>query len=262
MRFSARPKGTRLSEDERPPRTAALTAPRLSGEQWRELLSSGTVEIEGRMPWSSNATFLVVVSGGGIEAPAVYKPEAGERPLRDFPAGLWRREVAAFELSEAGALQLVPETIWRVEGPYGEGSLQRFIDADFAQHYYTLLESGAYSTELRRLAGFDVLANNADRKGGHLLLDEAAHIWGIDNGLSFHVAPKLRTVMWDFAGEEVPAEILALAESILGQMPPALAKLLESREQQALIKRAEQLLDEPYFPAPDPDRRAYPWPLV
>jgi uncharacterized repeat protein (TIGR03843 family) len=225
-------------------------------------LSDGDLEITGRMPWSSNATFLVSVSCGEVAAPAIYKPEAGERPLHDFPGGLWRREVGAFELSQVLGLRIVPETIERDDGPLGEGSVQRFVDADFNEHYFTLLERDELREELRLIAGFDLLANNADRKGGHLLIDPDGHLWGIDNGLCFHSAPKLRTVMWDFAGEEVPAKVVALAESVIESFPPRLSELLSAREQQALVERAEDVIDDPYFPAPDESRRAWPWPLV
>ena len=149
----------------------------------------------------------------GSSERCVYKPGRGERPLWDYPGGLFRREVAAYELSAALGLEVVPETVLRLDGPHGEGSVQRFVDADFSEHYFTLLDEPLYHAQLRKIAAFDLLANNGDRKGGHLLKDPAGRIWGIDHGLCFHVENKLRTVMWDFAGEELPPEVLAGCEA-------------------------------------------------
>lgn len=214
------------------------------------------------MPWSSNATFLVTVEAAGRSFRAIYKPGAGERPLRDFPGGLYRREVAAYELARASGLEVVPETVLREDAPLGAGSLQRFVEADFAEHYFSLLEDPRHGPALRRIAGFDLLANNADRKGGHLLLDGASVIWGIDHGLCFHEAPKLRTVMWDFAEEPVPGEVLDASARLFRRLPPALADLLEEGERRALRRRAARLLERPVFPCPDREERSYPWPLV
>ena len=231
-------------------------------DDWLRLLSKGEVTILGQMPWSSNATFLVELRVDDLEGRAIYKPRQGERPLRDFPGGLFRREVAAYELSVATGLEVIPETVERGDGPLGPGSLQRFIDADFAEHYFTLMESGGHGLELRLVAGFDLLANNADRKGGHLLIDRAGRIWGIDNGLCFHVHNKLRTVMWDFAGEVLPDLVLDACEIVLGELPPLLGDLLDSSEVIALRERASFYLEYRTFPAPEDDYRAYPWPLV
>ena len=129
----------------------------------------------------------------------------GERPLWDFPTGLFKREVAAYELSEALGWGLVPRTVLRAEGPLGEGSLQEFVDADFEQHYFTLYEDEQYHDQLRAICAFDLLANNTDRKSGHCLLGRDGRIYAIDNGLSFHHEFKLRTVIWEFGGEPVPA---------------------------------------------------------
>ena len=245
-----------------PPDERSPAAADLSGDDWLELLSSGELEVEGRMPWSSNVTLLCTLRKGGIERRAIYKPAGGERPLWDFPGGLFRREVAAYELSAALGLSVVPETVLRSDAPFGEGSLQRFIDADFAQHYFSLLEDPSCLEDLRRVAGFDVLANNADRKGGHLLLDAAGRIWGIDNGLCFHPAPKLRTVMWDFAGDEVPAEVFDACSLLESSLPDVLSSLLAPEECAALQGRAGSLRRSGRFPAPHDDHRAYPWPLV
>jgi uncharacterized repeat protein (TIGR03843 family) len=226
------------------------------------VLTGGQVEVEGRMPWSSNGTFLVTVTDAGESVLAVYKPGQGERPLWDFPGGLYRREVAAYELSEALGWALVPETIARPDGPFGAGSLQRFIDADFEQHYFTLLEDPVHHPVLKRMAIFDVVANNADRKGGHCLLDSDGHVWGVDHGLCFHADQKLRTVIWDFAGEPVADSDLADLRRLARRgLPRPLTAQLHDREADAVEKRIERLLRSGRFPRPGADR-PYPWPLV
>ena len=239
-----------MPEDERLPAATALST-----------LSTGEVEIEGRMPWSSNGTFLVTVKHAGDERAAVYKPHRGERPLWDFPDGLFRREVAAYEVSAALGWGVVPETVLRDDAPLGTGSLQRFVDADFAQHYFTLLEDECWHDDLRRMAVFDLVVNNADRKGGHCLLAEG-RIWGIDNGLCFHVQPKLRTVIWDFGGTEIPEGLRADLARFAADPPPVLETLLNAGEVAAVAHRAAAVARMATFPDPDPDIRAYPWPLV
>jgi uncharacterized repeat protein (TIGR03843 family) len=215
------------------------------------------------MPWSSNGTYLVTVTVlDQRPAAAVYKPGRAERPLWDFADGLYRREVAAFELSEALGWGFVPPTVEVSDGPLGAGSLQLFVDADFEQHYFTLLEDPANHPVLRRMAAFDYLANNADRKGGHCLIDVAGKLWGIDHGLCFHVQPKLRTVIWDFAGQEVDAGDLGDVRRLTREgLPRSLTDLLHSDESSALLRRARRLLDDPRLPQPRTDR-PYPWPLV
>lgn len=232
------------------------------GAAWLQLLAAGEVEVEGRLPWSSNYSFLVTLCRGSIRARAVYKPGRGERHLWDFEGELFRREVAAYELSAALALDLVPETVLREQAPLGEGSLQRFVDADFEQHYFSLVSEPAYDERLRELAGLDLLMNNADRKGGHVLVDADGGIWGIDNGLCFHSEPKLRTVMWDYAGDEVPTRIVESAAVLSEEVPAPVRELLSEREVSALQRRARAVLRRPRFPAPGSDHRAYPWPLV
>jgi uncharacterized repeat protein (TIGR03843 family) len=225
------------------------------------LLERGEVELKGRMPWSSNATFLVGVCLDGVgETDAIYKPGRGERPLWDFPGGLFRREVAAYRLSVALGWDLVPETVLRDDAPLGEGSLQRFVDADFSEHYFTLLEREDLHPQLQRMAVFDLLANNADRKGGHCLITEDGHVWGIDHGVCFHDEPKLRTVIWDFAGEPVDADLLADVAGLLTE-PPMLNDLLHQREVAAFLRRVEAVTRLKRFPDPGSDR-PYPWPLV
>lgn len=225
------------------------------------LLSRGAVIIKGQMPWSSNVTLLVEVTLDGVTTLAVYKPERGERPLWDFPPGLFKRELAAYLLSEALGWGLVPLTVCR-EGPLGEGSLQFFVRADFEQHYFTLRESPEHHDQLQRICAFDLLANNADRKSGHCLLGADGVIHAVDNGLTFHAQPKLRTVIWDFADEPIPAALLADVQRFVGAgLPEPLAALLDGAEQGALLARARSVLARGRFPR-DASGRRYPWPLV
>jgi uncharacterized repeat protein (TIGR03843 family) len=227
-----------------------------------DVLGRGDVEIVGRMPWSSNATFLVEACLDGRRARGVYKPHAGERPLWDFPDGLYRREVAAYELSTALGWDVVPLTIERDDLPQGVGSLQRFVHADFEQHYFTLLEDTDTHPQLRRMAVFDIVSNNTDRKGGHCLIDADRHVWGIDNGLSFHAEFKLRTVIWDFGGEPIAPEVLAdLARLVEDGLPDTVAALLGAFERDAVLTRARAVLREGELPIDETGRR-HPWPLV
>ena len=241
-----------MPEEQRPPTAQALT-----------ILSRGQVELAGRLPWSSNGTFLAELCLDGVSMRAVYKPLRGERPLWDFPDGLYRREVAAYEVSAALGWDIVPETVEREDGPYGAGSYQRFVDADFTEHYFTLLEDPRHHDALRVIAVFDLLANNADRKAGHCLLTGSGAIYGIDHGLCFAVPPKLRTVMWDFAGEPIADVLLAdLARLASGGAPASLFDLLHPDEVEAALARAVAIVRGGHFPDPDPDRRPYPWPMV
>lgn len=227
----------------------------------RALLETGDIEIEGRMPWSSNGTFLVRVTHGDQWLRAIYKPRRGERPLWDFPPGLDRREAAAHELSEALGWRLVPHTVVR-EGPLGVGSVQRFVDADFGHHYFTLFETGHHHGQLRAMCAFDLIANNTDRKSGHCLVSVGGELFGIDHGLCFHRDFKLRTVMWEFAGEPIPEALLAdMARLLDDGLPPTLAGLLFDAERDAVLERLELVLDLAHFPLDETGRR-YPWPLI
>ncbi|MFA5884607.1 MAG: SCO1664 family protein, partial [Acidimicrobiia bacterium] len=176
----------------------------LSAAQIAEVLRGGDLEIVGRMRYSSNGAFFVKACAGGVEIPAVYKPRRGERPLWDFPDGtLYQREVATCVLSDALGWGVVPVTVARDDGPLGVGALQRFVDHDPEEHYFTLLDE--HQDRFRQFAVLDILANNTDRKGGHCLHDLANEVvLGIDHGLTFHPVWKLRTVIWDFADEPVP----------------------------------------------------------
>jgi uncharacterized repeat protein (TIGR03843 family) len=244
-------------------------------------LRTGEIEVLGRMPWSSNATFLVEVHPPGtdcsdadrrrvigeLEPPAdgvvraVYKPHRGERPLWDFPDGLYLREIAAYHLACAIGWDLVPLTILR-DGPLGAGSLQRFIEADFEQHYFTLYEDEDLHPQLERMCAFDIVANNTDRKSGHVLIDADRHLWGIDNGLSFHAEFKLRTVIWEFGGQRISDGVAdGLCRLLDNDLPETLVTALDPFERDALRTRARALLSSARFPT-DPSGRRYPWPLV
>jgi uncharacterized repeat protein (TIGR03843 family) len=253
-----------MPTDKRPPAPDDLRGWRPAdgpelGDTLVELAGSELV-VEGRLPWSSNMTFLVTVGDGPLRA--VYKPGEGERDLWDFPGNLYRREVAAYALSEALGWGMVPPTVAIEDGPFGPGSLQLFVDADYEQHYFTLFESGDYDRRLRTICLFDVVANNADRKGGHVLNGGDGRLWGIDHGLCFHTQPKLRTVMWDYAGDEVPESELADLEGLAGELPDDLVRHLDRRECDAVVSRIRALLDHPVFPEPEGDGHPYPWPLI
>jgi len=226
-----------------------------------EILATGEIEVEMRMPYSSNATFLVRVTAGEQSLRAIYKPLRGERPLWDFAPGLHRREVAAYRLATAMGLGFVPITLLR-DGPIGEGSLQLLIDADFEQHYFTLHEQRPdLHPKLREVAVFDILANNTDRKSGHVLIDTDDNIWGIDHGLCFSADFKLRTVIWEFGGEEIDDSLIAAVERVAGSLPLNVSSLLDNDEVVALGERAAWLLEHRRLPV-DPTGRRYPWPLV
>ena len=223
-------------------------------------LHDGDIEVEGRMPWASNATFLVTVRCGEAEQRAIYKPVRGERPLWDFEPGLHRRELGAFVLSEQLGLGVVPPTVVR-GGPYGEGSLQWFVDADHSEHYFTIFEHRPdVHDQLRSIAVLDLIANNTDRKSGHCLL-AGDRVWAIDNGLCFAAPFKLRTVIWEFADEPIDDSVLSRVEALAESVPLELAVLLDDDEVAALRYRADKLLTERRFPA-DTSGHRYPWPLV
>jgi len=226
-----------------------------------ELLRRGHIEVKGRMPWSSNGTFLVEVCLDGEETPAIYKPHRGERPLWDYPSGLYRREVAVYVVSDALGWGLVPETVVREDAPFGPGSLQRFVPSHFEEHYFTMLERPELHDSLRTIGLFDLLVNNGDRKSGHCLHGEDGRVWAIDHGLCLHEEPKLRTVIWDFAGQPVPAERLLDVARLVAAPPLELAVLLDPDETDALGARAAAVLRRPVFPMVS-SGRAYPWPLV
>ncbi|UYN88800.1 MAG: SCO1664 family protein [Anaerolineales bacterium] len=228
------------------------------------MLQSGGLELEGQFTSGSNYTFLVRVDG---QLEGVYKPVRGEQPLWDFPPEtLAGREVAAYLLSEALGWHLVPPTVLRTEGPFGPGSLQLRVQHDPEQHYFTFED--AVRQRLRPTAVFDLLANNADRKGGHILQGEDGHIWLIDHGICFHEEPKLRTVVWDFAGESIPPDLLDDVSALQvklgagGQLNEQLSAFLSPAELAALRQRTDAVLGRPVFPHPPQDERYMPWPPV
>ena len=232
-------------------------------------LQKGELELKGQFMLGSNYTFLVNVHYKGREISAVYKPLRGEQPLWDFPDNtLARREVAAYIVSEALGFHLVPYTTLRDDGPiYGPGSLQQYIDFDPEYHYFTF--SDADKQRLRPVVLFDLLANNADRKGSHILIEnDTRKLWAIDHGLCFHHEEKLRTVLWDFAGEPIPGDLLrCLAEfpvqlASSSELRNSLRPYLNAREINALASRAKWLLGLKKFPSPPRDRRAYPYPPI
>ena len=217
-------------------------------------------ELEGRMPWSSNATFLVTMRIDEVEQQAIYKPVRGERPLWDFEPGLHKRERAAYLLSEHLGIGVVPPTVIR-DGPLGEGSYQWFVDADHSQHYFTIFEQyERLHDQCRHIAVLDILANNTDRKSGHCLL---AHdrVWAIDNGLCFSSPYKLRTVIWEFGGEQIATELLDLVAPLVERIPVDIAALLDDDEIMAMQHRATKLVTERVLPDDEHGHR-YPWPLV
>jgi hypothetical protein len=229
-----------------------------------DLLAGGDLRLIGLLPNASNYTFLVQIVGTANGVLAVYKPRKGEAPLWDFPDGtLCRREVAAYALARALGWPLVPPTVLR-DGPHGPGSVQLFIEADPSQHFFTLRESSPEA--FLPIAAFDVVANNADRKGGHCLLDGDGRIWVVDHGVCFSSEPKLRTVIWDFAGEPVPGELLADVERVAkelrnGSLRAEMAELLSTKEVDATARRAERLVKTGRYPVPGAGR-SYPWPPV
>ncbi len=235
--------------------------PRAGDDRVLGLLASGSIEVVGRIP-SSNLCLLVEVSdadGGGF---AVYKPEAGERELWDFDPGLHRRERAAYVLSEWLGWGLVPPTVVRTDAPVGVGSLQLWVEADDSRHYFTLDPNHPeLAAPLRAMAAFDVVANNADRKAGHVLLDPDGRVWGIDHGLCFAAPVKLRTVIWDFADEPIPDDLLEGLVRLADDAPAELDDLIEPQELDALRARARLLARAGRFPVDHTGRRV-PWPMV
>jgi uncharacterized repeat protein (TIGR03843 family) len=229
-----------------------------------ELLRRGELEVRGRMPYSSNATFLVDIDHDGLGAQAIYKPARGERPLWDFPEGLYRREVAAFGVSEDLGWGLVPPTIVREHAPLDVGSLQLFVPAVFEEHYFTIHEADdTHDHTFRRICAFDVVINNTDRKSGHCLLGTDGRIWCIDHGVALHHEFKLRTVIWDFAGDPVPDDIRTDLAGLLerGVSRPT-RELLSPFEHDALLARTRALVDAGVFPSDDSGGHRWPWPLV
>ena len=226
-------------------------------------LSSGELEIVGLVEDASNYTFLAELISGDSRQLVIYKPQRGEAPLWDFPRGtLCNREVAAYTLCGLIGWDFVPPTILR-DGPHGLGAVQQYIDHDPSIVAFDVADS--HRIELKRIALFDVIANNADRKAGHVLLDVDSKLWGVDHGICFHVAPKLRTVLWDFIGEPFEPDDLASVEKLSScfedEVAPALSHLIHPSEVDALRERITAVIEMGVYPAPR-GGRAYPWPPV
>lgn len=238
----------------------------LPKDQIMAILSDGPMDLEGLLPWSSNYTFLVRLGTEPLQLLGVYKPCRGERPLWDFPHGsLCKREYAAYLVSEALEWELVPPTVLR-DGVHGPGSVQLFIDCDQEQHYFTLKDD--HQGEFKRVALFDALLNNTDRKGGHCLIDRNGKIWAIDHGVTFHCEPKLRTVIWDYAGQRIPKELLDDLKKFQARLcggeliAQQLRELLAPAEIEALMDRLNELIVSKRFPEPGSDWYTVPWPPV
>ena len=222
------------------------------------------MDVEGLVPWGSNYTFLVTIRDGARATLAIYKPSRGERPLWDFPTGtLANREVAAYRVSQALGWPNIPPTILR-EGPEGIGMVQLFVELVDGQHFFTLRD--AHRAEMQRIAVFDAIINNTDRKGGHVLLGENGAIWCIDHGVTFHERYKLRTVIWDFTRQPIPAQLIADMGTLRSHLTRGdavfdlLGELLSPREIRALRSRLDELIERGTFPEPPEDWPPVPWP--
>lgn len=250
-------------------KTKQPSAVPISEERVLEVLTQGKLVERGLLPYSSNHSFLVVVDHSDLTLPAVYKPQRGESPLWDFEWGtLCKRETAAYVISHGLGWSLVPPTVLR-QGTRGIGSVQFFVEHDGNVHYFTAQSDARFALQLRQLALFDFITNNADRKSGHCLFGSDQRMWAIDHGVCFHAEYKLRTVIWEFADEPIDGALLtAMAElrRQLGDTESDLARqvctLLSSAEQRALQARLGLLLRTERFPAPLPERRNYPWPPI
>ncbi|MEV5005188.1 SCO1664 family protein [Streptomyces sp. NPDC056159] len=262
------------------------------GAESAELLAQGELTVRGRIREASNAALFCTVAYDGLEASCVYKPVAGERPLWDFPDGtLAAREVAAYEVSEATGWSLVPPTVLR-DGPYGEGMVQLWIEATPEVELLALLDADdpgpgwkaigfaevgegrtallvhADDERLRRMAVLDAVINNADRKGGHLLPTPEGHLYGIDHGVTFNVENKLRTLLWGWAGEPLPPEVLAVLKALKdtlrdgAPLAARLAALITPAELDATRARVTTLLTSGTHPEPSGEWPAIPWPPV
>ncbi|TKG72318.1 SCO1664 family protein [Prauserella endophytica] len=254
----------------------------------RELVARGRIDVEGRLVDASNVTLFCNIELDGVSANAVYKPVNGERPLWDFPDGtLAGREVATYLVAEAAELGSVPPTVLR-DGPFGEGMVQLWIETtdeelvdvcapeDLPEGWRVVLHAHDRLGEpavlahadhqgLRDLAVLDIVVNNTDRKGGHVLAGGDGRIYGVDHGICLHTDPKLRTVLWGWVGDPLPGEsvdkLQKLRWALDHELGETLAAHLTRAEIRAVARRADQLLAEPVFPAPGDDWRAIPWPL-
>jgi hypothetical protein len=232
----------------------------------KDIMNSGNITVHGQFLRGSNYTFLARVEKENKRVEAVYKPARGEQPLWDFPErSLGKREAAAYEVSRYLGWDLVPPTVYRAKSaPLGPGSLQVFFRHDPLIHFFSLSEEDR--RKMLPVCVFDCLVNNADRKGGHILQDEDGHLWCIDQGLCFHTEDKLRTVIWDFAGEEIPGVLLEDVQRMGtgltrgGDLARSLKSLLEPAEIGALRLRCTAMIQHPFLPVYDHSRRMVPYP--
>lgn len=232
-----------------------------------EVLKQAELTLQGEFIWGSNSTFFLSATWEGKTFPVVYKPIRGERPLWDFPPhSLAKREVAAYLVSNALGWDLVPPTVFRKTAPFGAGMVQLYVEHNPQYHYFTF--SKLDKQRLRPVVVFDLLINNADRKGSHILMTSSGDIRCIDHGVCFHVENKLRTVIWDYAGQPIPAQLVEDLRNFILKLKNSntlvfeLEKYLSSAEISALEERAHNLIKNPMFPYPPQDRRSYPWPLI
>jgi uncharacterized repeat protein (TIGR03843 family) len=232
-------------------------------------LLEAEMELQGLMPWSSNYTFLssLIVPEETSPLLAIYKPCAGERPLWDFPEGsLCRREFVSYLISQGLGWPNVPPTVLR-DGPQGRGSVQLFVEAEYEAHYFNMRSIPALTQEFQQIALFDYIVNNADRKGGHCLRDKKGRLWAIDHGLTFHTDFKLRTVIWEFCNQAIPANLLDDLKRLQQLTAEAsdfwqiLVQFISSREIRALRKRLDALVSTGHFPDQHPGRNV-PFPPV
>ena len=238
----------------------------LSRKEIEDRLAKWPINGIGLHPGGSNYVFVVRLKDDDEEIFGIYKPAAGERPLRDFPYGtLHNREWSAYILADALGWPAVPPTVVR-DGPHGTGSVQLFIDADFTKHYFTLRDERL--DDYLPVAMFDVLINNADRKGGACLLDADDRIWAVDHGLTFNPLARRRTVMFEFNGTPYPDELLKSIENVLTNLGDAKSDLrgklvgtLDEEEIESLLRRGKEMLDNRAFPHLDPDWNV-PWPMI
>ena len=231
----------------------------ITQDELKQAFQHGDLELKGQFTLGSNYTFLVEVTYQDQVYPAVYKPTQGEQPLWDFETNtLALREVAAYVVSEALDFHIVPFTMLREDGPYGHGSLQQFIEHDPNYHYFTFSDED--KAKLQPIVIFDLLTNNADRKGGHVFFDDKTNkLYAIDHGICFHEYDKLRTVLWDFGGQQIPDDLIArlsLSPNLLADLEP----YLSPNEISALQSRADSIIKAGIFPHQPQDRRAIPWP--
>jgi hypothetical protein len=221
----------------------------------------GEIEVLGRLVDASNATLFGKLFFSGQEIPIVYKPIAGERPLWDFKVGtLAFREVAAYRFSRIVGLELVPITVLR-DGPFGVGAVQQWIEVDEGIDLIAMAQSD--DLRLRKMALLDALINNTDRKFGHILIDASGALFGCDHGVTFHREPKLRTVIWQFAGtpfDKGERELLEKLQQDFSVVTKALESLLSEDELSALLQRTHGLLKKGVFPYPSEEWPAVPWP--